>query len=159
MEIIKADIRDADVVGYVHSTAWKLAYTEVFAEEYLKKDTPEKRTQEFLEACNDKDTHYYMICEEEKTVGIIKVEISYDVCEILSFYLLEEYRKKGYGKQVIMYLRTIFDNRKIRLYVLKDNIKARRFYEKNGFKSTGRERKIDRGNYYTQIQYELVPED
>lgn len=44
MEIIKADIRDADVVGYVHSTAWKQAYADVFAEEYLKEDTPEKRT-------------------------------------------------------------------------------------------------------------------
>ncbi|MBP3475091.1 MAG: GNAT family N-acetyltransferase [Lachnospiraceae bacterium] len=159
MEIIKADIRDADVVGYVHSTAWKQAYADVFAEEYLKEDTPEKRTQEFLQACNDKDIYYYMIREQEKTVGIIKVVVSCDVCEISSFYLLEEYRNKGYGKQVIMLLKTIFNSMKIQLWVLKDNIKARRFYEKNGFKSTGRERYIDRGNYHTQIQYELVRED
>lgn len=158
MEIIKADIGDADVVGYIHSTAWKQAYTDVFAEEYLNGDTPEKRTQEYLEACNNKDIYYYMIYECEKAVGIVKVIVSYDGCEISSFYILEEYRSKGYGKQTITYIKKIFDRMKIQLWVLADNKKARCFYENNGFRNTGKTRMIYRGNSYVQLQYELLPE-
>ncbi len=54
MQMIKANIMDADLVGYIHSTAWKQAYTEMFPIEYLDEDTPQTRTNEFLEALNNK---------------------------------------------------------------------------------------------------------
>ncbi len=73
-----------------------------------------------------------------------------------SFYILDEYRNKGYGKQVVLYLRKVFDNLKMQLWVLENNRKARCFYENNGFKNTGRTRRINRGNFYTQLLYELV---
>lgn len=47
----------------------------------------------------------------------------------------------------------------MQLWVLEDNKKARRFYENNGFKSTGNTKVICRGNSYVQMQYELnLPE-
>ena len=56
--------------------------------------------------------------------------------EIVSIYLLPEYMGKGYGnrllKRCIEELSKLgFD--RILLWVLEENIRARKFYEKNGF--------------------------
>lgn len=155
MEIVRAGINDAKVVGLVHSTAWKQAYEKVFPSEYLYSDTPAKRTQEFLESCNNKDVFYYLLYEAELAVGVVKVMKESDDYEIVSFYILEEHRGKGFGKQVVIYLSKLLGGEKVQLWVLEDNKKARRFYENNGFKSTRNTRVIWRGNSYVQMQYEL----
>ena len=157
MKIVKAEVGHADIIGYVHSGAWKQAYKDVFPDEYLNEDTPEKRTQEFLDSCKDKGIYYYMICEDDKAVGIVKFTDAEEKFEILSFYILDEYRNKGLGMQVIEYLKKEFDKKKLVLWVLEDNVKAKRFYENNGFKNTGNTRVIQRGNSYKQLQYELLP--
>lgn len=154
MEIVRAGINDAEVVGLVHSTAWKQAYENVFPMEYLYSDTPAIRTQEFLESCNNKDVFYYLLYEAELAVGVVKVMKCLDRYEILSFYILEEHRGKGFSKQVVIYLNELLGGEKMQLWVLEDNIKARRFYEDNGFINTGNTRVICRGNSYVQIQYE-----
>lgn len=153
MEVRKANIDDADTIGYIHSTAWKQTYTGVFTKEYLNEDTAEKRKQEFLESCTCEDVSYYIIYEDVKAVGIAKVIADENICELASFYILEKYRNKGYGRQVICYLKK--DIKRMQLWVLKDNIEARNFYENNGFKNTGKTRMIYRGANYVQFQYEI----
>lgn len=157
MEIRRANVSDADAIGYIHSTAWKQAYADVFAEEYLNADTPEKRKQEFLESSGCKDISYYIVYEDEKAIGIAKVIGESDEYEIASFYILEQYCNKGYGKQVIAHLKKELDKKRMHLWVLEDNKKARRFYEKSGFINTGNIRMICRENPYVQLQYELLP--
>ncbi len=157
MKIVKAEIEDAEMIGQVHSRAWKQAYRDIFPEEYLNEDTPDKRTEEFLESLHHKNIFYYVIYEEEKAVGIVKVTGDLDCYEISGFYILEEYRNRGFGRQAITYLREILDNAKIQLWVLENNVKARRFYENSGFKNTEETRSIYRGNDYTQLRYELPP--
>lgn len=158
MKIIRAEIKQADVVGRVHSDAWKQAYADVFPEDFLNEDTSERRAQEFLEACGCKNISYYIVYEEDKTVGIVKVRNESNVYELESFYILKQYRNKGYGRQVIAHLKKEFDKKRMQLWVLEDNAKARSFYENNGFKNTGKTRMIYRGKPFRQLQYELLPE-
>ena len=124
MEVRKANIDDADTIGYIHSTAWKQTYTGVFTKEYLNEDTAEKRKQEFLESCTCEDVSYYII--------------------------LEKYRNKGYGRQVICHLKK--DIKRMQLWVLKDNIEARNFYE-NVYHSGNnyRRRCIRTPHYFLQL--------
>lgn len=157
MRIIQADINDADLVGYVHSTAWKQAYKDIFPVDYIETDTPDVRACEFREACRDERIFYFLLYEDKTAVGIVKVESELNErCEILSIYILDEYRNKGYGKQFITYLKDTFKYKKICLWVLEENIKARHFYENNGFCLTGTTRKVDRGKYFNQLQYVSV---
>ena len=154
MEIIKAKKEHAEVVGHIHSKAWKQTYTDVFSSEYLIEDTPEKRAQEFLDTCTNENVLYFLMCEDEKAIGIAKLEQDNDSVEIVSLYILEEYRNNGFGKQVLAHINSLWKTKDIRLWVLKDNLKARNFYEKSGFVNTGLVRTIWRGNTYEQLQYE-----
>lgn len=45
MKMIKAAAEHAELVGYVHSNAWKNTYQDIFPEEYLEMDTVEKRKE------------------------------------------------------------------------------------------------------------------
>ena len=86
-------------------TAWKQAYYEMFPMAYPDEDTPQTRTNEFLEACNNNGINYHIIYEDAMAVGIVKVVFEVNkVCEISGFYILEEYRNRGYGRQVIAYM-------------------------------------------------------
>lgn len=153
MYIVKATRTDAEVVGYVHSTAWKQTYTDIFPAEYLKQDTPQKRADEFLSSF-DVGNEYFILYEEDTAVGIIKMlKETDDTCEMSAIYILDEYRNKGYGRQALVYLNEILKPKKLYLWVLKDNEKARRFYEKNGFDFTGKIREINRGKDFAQYQY------
>lgn len=156
MKIVKAEAGHSDIIGRVHSEAWKQAYKDIFPDEYLEKDTTESRTQEFLDSCKDKDIWYYMICEDTNAVGIVKLINDVDKCEISSLYILNEYRNRGYGRQVVEYMRKELYPKTLMLWVLKDNVNAIRFYENNGFVNTGNTRVIQRGNQYMQMQYELT---
>ena len=55
MKIEKAVIEQADIIGKVHSEAWKQTYVGVFPKNFLKEDTASKRKQEFLESFDNKD--------------------------------------------------------------------------------------------------------
>ena len=96
--------------------------------------------------------------KDAMTVGIVKLELDSLHCEISSIYILGEYRNKGYGKEMIAFIRDLYTDKNVYLWVLEENIRARFFYEKNGFKNTGIKRNIWRGKDYVQIRYELLPE-
>lgn len=60
--------------------------------------------------------------------------------EIVAIYFLPEYMGKGYGKELLrVAIRQLkkLGFQEIFLWVLEDNLRARRFYEKEGFSFSG----------------------
>ncbi len=77
--------------------------------------------------------------------------------EIVSIYLLPEYIGRGYGTPLLKAAEEELHKRgfeKIFLWVLEENARARRFYERNGFVPSGRytESKIG-GKMLREVQY------
>lgn len=155
VRIEKAGTEYADIIGQVHSEAWQQAYAGVFPKSFLMEDTAEKRKQEFLETLGKEDVFYYIVYEDNTPIGIVKVIEEPDAYEIASLYILEKYRNKGYGKQVIAYLQKELSPKRIRLWVLEENTEARRFYENNSFEFFGNTRLIHRGQAFIQLEYYL----
>ena len=151
MEIRHATIDYADVVGEVHSAAWKQTYQGVFSQEYLDSDSPSVRREEFMRSLDDKQCVYLLLEEEEQAVGIVKLIDRGD--EIASIYILKEFRGRGFGHKAIEYICSEYKGYRIVLWVLYNNIKACLFYEKCGFVLTDKERVIDRGGKYKQVMY------
>lgn len=66
--------------------------------------------------------------------------------EVVAIYLLPEIWGSGQGSELLRYaLGKLKKNgfRNICLWVMKGNIRARKFYEKNGFQISGKEREIE----------------
>lgn len=93
--------------------------------------------------------------------GIIRGVINFidygEEIELCDFYVDPFFKGKGFGRALIRFLMDeAKENKKkqIFLWVIKDNLSARRFYEKNGFKASGQEQLID-GTPIWDMRYEV----
>lgn len=140
--IRKATIMDSEVISRIHASSWKAAYKGIVPQRYLdelKYDFWENAFQNWL--INNLVTAQ-LIYENETPVGCIAYGKSRDEKlpewgEIVSIYVLPEYCRKGYGQRLIKLAINELDTMGFQncyLWVLKDNLIARKFYERNGFR-------------------------
>lgn len=154
MIISKVDESSAELIGQLHSSAWKQAYETIFMDDYISQDSSEKRRKECLDALMNKTGTYYLISSENAPIGIVKVSIKEsEVIEIDSIYILNEYKNMGFGTAAIDYIKNEFPNMTIMLWVLEENHNAISFYKKNNFIFTKKKRQVFRGKEYTQLLF------
>lgn len=156
MKLIQATVAHASLVGEIHSLAWQQAYEGLFPAEYIDTENLEKRKQEFKDALQDERYQYFLVYDENICVGIVKIFMENEDCEIASIYFLKKYCGRGLGRKVIAQLVEMYKDYYIYLWTLEENHMARRFYEKNGFVLTGNVRNIMRGKNFAQVKYEYV---
>ena len=124
-------------ISDIYERSWKYAYKNIISQEYLD-SIPKGRWANSI----TKDGMFNLvILENEHIIGTASICKSRwkqysEYGEIVSIYFLPEYMGKGYGSHLlnrcIKELYKLGFN-KILLWVLEDNIRARKFYEKNGF--------------------------
>ena len=133
---------DEEIKGkaYVAWRTWKDAYVGIVNQEYLDNLKIEK-----VEEIAYKFKDDVIIAKDgEKVVGFV----AYGKCrdkdletagEIYAIYVLEDYHGKGIGKRLVAEaLEQLNGYHTVALWVFKDNARARRFYEKCGFKPDGK---------------------
>lgn len=140
--IRKADLNDIYTISKIYALSWKKAYIGMVSQKYLD----ELKEDFWVEVLEDwiKNSNFsiYLLCENEKPIGCIscgksREEQFSDWGEIPSFYLLPQYFNKGYGKLLLEKALFSLKNegyQNIYLWVLRENLRSRHFYEKNGFK-------------------------
>lgn len=157
-----ADINDARTLGEIHSQSWKVIYKGIVPDEILNNITAEKREKYFEKALSQGWEEDALIFKEDKAVGLICIgrcrdedkDDSYG--EIWGIYLLPEYWNRGIGYELINWGLTELRKRsykKVTLWVLEENIKARNFYEKVGFKHDGTAKEINIGKALKECRY------
>ena len=138
MEIRKiTETDDFDAISRIYALSWKTAYKNIVPQQYLD-ELSESRWSDIL---RNSPNDAFVIMENGIYIGTSSICPARDEKmsgwgEIISIYLLPEYFGKGYGKplfdnSVNALLNMGFD--KIYVWVLEQNMRARRFYEKNGF--------------------------
>lgn len=132
---------DKLAISKIYEESWKHAYKNIIPQDYLD-SIEEGRWVAALDMCD----WYTLVCVDNgKYIGTSsfyksRFEPYPDYGEIISIYLLPEYIGKGYGTEL---LETVISELKsqgykeIFLWVLDDNLAAKKFYEKQGFLSTG----------------------
>ncbi|MBQ2062760.1 MAG: GNAT family N-acetyltransferase [Oscillospiraceae bacterium] len=139
---IKKMETDEEIRGkaYVHWKAWHEAYPGLVSGEYLNRLT--------LETCEEKAFRWpdnLMVAKDgERVVGFVgygdRGEEAPGVGEVFALYVLSEYYGTGVGQRLMeAALKRLRDYPEVCLWVLKENGRARRFYEKCGFRPTGEE--------------------
>lgn len=158
-----ANIKDARTLGEIHSKSWKVAYKGIVQDEILKNITVEKRQAYFEKALTENWEEDAIIFKDNDAVGLICIgkcrdADKTDTCgEIWGIYLLPEYWNMGIGSELINWGINELSKRnfsKVILWVLEENINARKFYEKVGFKHDGTVKEITIGKKLVEYRYE-----
>lgn len=127
-------------ISKIYAESWKYAYRGMIPQDYLDSISE----GQWVSYLSNPDRKTLLCLENDIMIGTSSFSNSRSEQfegwgEIISIYLLPEYIGKGYGRQLIEFavleLKKLgYDN--IFLWVLEENSKARRFYEKAGFIST-----------------------
>ena len=155
---------DRDEISRVYEESWKYAYRGIIPQDFLDA-IPKGR---WAGAFDNNDWHTMVCVEEGRIIGTGCFGKSRfgqypDAGEIISIYFLPEYMGKGYGSRLIKYMLDELQKqgfRQVFLRVLEENVRARRFYEKNGF--TCSEEYMDDnigGKELREVRYTYLTED
>jgi ribosomal protein S18 acetylase RimI-like enzyme len=171
------DAVEADVEGIAkaHVQGWRESYKDFLTPEALAGLSVEERMQMWQRALAAPEPRARLLVAETddgEIVGFIRggpirgkgAELLATEAEIFAIYLLDKAKRQGIGRRLV---RGVFDHlathglRSVGLWVLKDNMPARRFYESLGG-TAGPEQSFDlRGQMVTEVAYrfELASQD
>lgn len=162
--IRQASLEDAYEYAACHVSSWQSAYKSIIPDEVLDNLSIEQRAERFKQNFNEREdnSRYCAICGD-RIVGLLGIgksrdEDKPDAGEVYGIYLIEEFWGKGYGRDMMNYavdtLKGVGYNEVI-LWVLEENSRARRFYEKCNFVFDGTKKEIVIGKPLIEIRYAL----
>lgn len=140
--------------AYVHWKAWHETYAGMISSDYLENHTLEK----CIKIAHRNAGKTFIAKKAELVIGFVgcgsmRGETNADTGEIYGIYVLKEYQKQKIGFALLRTaIRELSDFPKIVLWVLKDNIKAIGFYQRCGFRFTGKEKVETLGKPVTELQ-------
>lgn len=159
-EATAEDIKTIQEITYI---TWPITYGKILSGEQLDYILGLFYSDKALnDQFEKKEQLFYMISEDETTLGFIGIEHNYKneaVTKIHKIYLLPETQGKGIGKTVIDFIEEMAlknDSKTLSLNVNRFN-PALGFYKKTGFKITD-EVNIDIGNGYLMEDFVMEKE-
>ena len=148
MTIRLAKAGDARAIAEVHVASSRAAYRDLVpAQTLLMKRTISQREQIWQKILSEHETATLVLEERGRLIGFVNVGATRDpdkeaavTAEINSIYLAPEHWGQGHGQRLcqsaLAHLRRA-GFREATLWVLAENQRARRFYEKLGFRFEG----------------------
>ena len=154
----------------LHIACWRDAYKGIISDEYLDSMSAQldRRVEICRQAINEPDgCECLYVANGDEMIGRLifgesRDEDKHGAGEIYAIYLLADYWGKGYGTQMMDFAVSalrLAGFREIIVWVLEDNYRARRFYEKCGFAYDGTRQGIDIGETLVEIRYGLKTDD
>jgi ribosomal protein S18 acetylase RimI-like enzyme len=147
MKIRRATAQDAETVGKIHVESWNVAYRGIMPDDVIAQTDLAYRTQLWANRIADPDWPVFIIDDGGESVAFCQMIPTKDpdddptkVGHITSLHALPHLRGRGYGTALVDHVRAEFRKRgfaELTLWVLEENLQARRFYEKYGFRLDG----------------------
>lgn len=133
--IISVDKENLSQAASIHSISWKESHRSFCTPDFVAMHTPE-RQREYIQSKMDNGSKFYMLVEE-KPVGIVSVKENL----IEDLYVLPDEQNRGYGTRLLVFAVGQCTGRSA-LWILENNINAKRLYMRMGFRETGRRNAI-----------------
>ncbi len=165
MKIRVANKKDAKGVAKVHIDTWRACYKGIIPDSYLDSFNYAERTKGWKKGLCDKSQFNFVAEEMQEIVGWITYGINRDkrpedIFEIYGIYVLPEYWGSNVGSSLFTSAMNDLEMRSpeiITLWVLEKNIRAKKFYQQNGYKLDGVTEQINIGGKdLTEVRYEKV---
>lgn len=129
--IVAVDKTNIFQAAIVHSVSWQDSHRSFCSPDFIELHTPEHQ-QQYIKRKMDSGSKFYMLVENQ-SIGI--VSITGNLIEDL--YILPDMQNKGYGTKLLQF--TIQKCTDIpTLWILENNVNAKRLYHRMGFQETGR---------------------
>ena len=142
--VIKPMETDEEIKGkaFVHWSGWHEAYPGLVSADYLEKLTLEKCEQKAFQWRDN----ILVAKDGERVVGFVGFgshgEAEPDTGEVFALYILSDYYGTGLGRLLMDAALEQLPYPRIVLWMVKGNGRALRFYEKCGFRLTGKEKRV-----------------
>lgn len=136
--IRRATITDAAGIGRVQLDSWRSAYVDWLPDEYLVQFTYTEQTEDWQQLLAKRAVVFVAHDPEQGIVGFAYLREEADAPhpgELVSFHMAPAFRNQGIGRQMWDAVNGYFREQGLPsfwLWVIKDNIPARRFYERLG---------------------------
>lgn len=151
MELRRAAVKDAHTIWELQRKAFAGLLAKYQDYETSPGNESAERTEEKL---REPYTYFYMIMEEDKIVGAVRVVDRKDGSRkrISPIFILKEYRSRGYAQSAIMEAERIHGENNWKLDTILQEIGNCYLYEKMGYHRTGRTEVVN--DKMTIVHYE-----
>ena len=154
MTLRRATSADAAAVGRIHVESWNVAYRGIMPDDVIARTDLAFRTQFWAERIADRAWPVFVIEEDGECVAFCQMIPSRDsdddpkqIGHITSLHVLPSLRGRGHGRLLMDHVLGEFRKRgytAVTLWVLEQNLPARRFYEQYGFRLDAATRRYPR---------------
>ena len=145
--IERVKLGDEATLAYIQTESWKAAFKDILDSDILQRCTQiDKATVMYRRLLEQNIGNGYLLKVEGTPHCIAWWDATREndmpgYAELICIHSLQNQWQKGYGSKMMdAVLRDISDAgyTKVMLWVFEDNVRARRFYEKHGFKTDGK---------------------
>lgn len=154
----KATLQDISRIAEIIVFGKRVAYRSIFNNDFVSFN--ELQVIDIIEKIrrNSMLIDNFIVYDDGIVKGVINRKFMEDKVEISEFYVEPFFKGKGIGRELIQYVISEAkeaDKQKIFLWVIKDNLPSRKFYEANGFKENGETCLIE-GTSKIDVCYEQI---
>ena len=152
-----AEAKDLSRIAEIIVFGKRVAYRDIFQNDYFS--FKELQVMDLVETyCDNPELMKHMLVYDDGIVkGVINRKYHENAVEISEFYIEPVFKRQGIGRKLLQYIleeERKMQRDKIYLWVVEENLPARRFYEANGLKSSGATCLIE-GTDKTDMCYEM----
>ena len=159
VKIRKAEPGDEKILAHIQTESWKAAFADILSPEELVRCTNQQKAEQMYhsvlrrEGCN---MAIEFVADQPHCVaawGKNRCDLGDTVGELICIHSLQNNWAKGYGSAMMEYVLARFKQEGYKfviLWVFEANTRARKFYEKHGFRLT-EQKKLANG--ITELMY------
>ena len=137
INIREATFEDMALASHIMITSFRTAFASFVSQETMDACTNPDNCRAMLEHIYKDGNMYFLIGENQ---GFICWQQTNDSIEIVAIHTLPESHGTGLGHALLQTALKKIGEQPVFLWAFKNNIRARRFYEKHGFYFDGNER-------------------
>ena len=150
MEVRKAERKDMKLLGRIMAVSFRSAFSAFISQQLLDACAQEDNCAALLDDVFATGEMNFLIAEES---GMLIWQRTEEGAEIVALHSLPESWGSGLGSALLATALVEIGDCPVYLWAFKENKRARRFYEKNGFHFDGSERVSD---YESAIEVRYV---
>ena len=134
MTVRNAELDDMKQLGHIMSVSFRTAFAEFVTPQTMDACAREESCIALLEGIFREGKVHFLIGENS---GMLAWQNTEDAAEIIAIHTLPESWGTGLGAAMLREALNQIGNRPIFLWAFEENVRARRFYEKHGFRWDG----------------------